>query len=169
MRILDDIRNFFNWDNRSIIGLLIAGMGFFGVMLFAPDPWVAQLGFDSFRAEYPWVPGVGLLLSASVLVGRLILTLVDWVKKDIQRRKRWRWQRWKLHDLSPAERDLLRRYMVQDTVTQFLRQQDGVRAELEMFGLIHRAANLGDMGRGFAYNIVPYVREYLRKHPELVS
>ena len=116
MKIVGEIRSLFNWDNRSLVGLLLAVVGFFGLILIAPEAWIARLGFDSFRAEYPWVPGVGLLLSAAVLTGRLILARTDCVKGSIRRRKRWGLQRRKLNDLSPAERSLLGRCIAQDTI-----------------------------------------------------
>src|SRR5207249_1700274 len=73
-----------------------------------------------------------------------------------------------LHRLAPDEMLALRRYISEDVSTLLFPLGDGVANNLEAKGLLYRASTIGNAIDGFPYTIVPWVGEYLIKHPDLL-
>ena len=139
-----------------------------GVLLFVPADSLKVLGLTQFVADYrTWIGGVFLICSA-LLLARTGATLGKAANKRLkQRRTLKRWQR-RLHELTPEERRVLAGYVGADTRTQYFQLEDGVIQGLAAEKIITRVASMGNIFTGFAYNIQPWARKYLTKHPELV-
>lgn len=74
-----------------------------------------------------------------------------------------------LHELTPDEKSYLAAYVLDDVNTQYMQIDDGIAGGLNAKGIIYRASNVGDMLRGWAYNIQPWAKDYLREHPHLLD
>jgi hypothetical protein len=84
-----------------------------------------------------------------------------------QRRTLKGWQR-RLHDLTPAEKGILDRYIGGHTRTLNLDIGDGVVQGLVGVSVLYRASNVARLTT-VAYNIQPWAWDYLREHPELLE
>ena len=144
-----------------------------GFLVFAPDDVLAVFGIQGFRADFrPWI-GIVFLASAFVLLVRGGHDSFAWVKKKIVLRKSVEQMQKRMHDLTPAEKDILRKYVAEETRTQRLRVGDGVVQGLVQVGVLYRSTGVGETGPGgapvFDYNIEPWAWDYLRNHLELLS
>jgi hypothetical protein len=93
-----------------------------------------------------------------------------WTKDAITSRRRIKYRQKRLHRLTPAERAILRKYIIKDTRSQDLSLQDGVAQGLVLERIIYRPLpSIGDVRRGFPHNIQPWAWDYLKKHPELLK
>ena len=144
-----------------------------GFLVFAPDDVLADFGIQGFRSDFrPWI-GIVFLAYASVLLTRGGNDSFSWVKKKIVLRKSVERMQKRMNDMTPAEENILRKYVTEETRTQRLRVSDGVVQGLVQAGVLYRSTTVGDTGPGgppvFDYNIQPWAWDYLWKHPELLS
>jgi len=141
-----------------------------GILLVARPSDLATLGLEQFMNQYRSWFGVAFVASISLLLAHAGATGFGWVRKE------WRWRRHLVHgrrrlrELTSDEREILARYLENDTRAQFLAVSCGVTAGLADAGIIYRSANLSSTdGISFAYNIQPWAWDQLREHPELVE
>jgi hypothetical protein len=136
---------------------------------FAPEDALGALGLHDFRTEYR--TGIGLLwiLSLSGLVVTAGKSAFEWIKAEITFTRRIRRLQKRLHRLTLPERAILRKYIMQDTHTQYLSLRDGVAQGLVQKRIIYHPLNsFGDVS-SLPHNIEPWAWEYLKKHPELLK
>lgn len=138
-------------------------------VLFAPTTVMTRIGLEDAIQEYrPWI-GLAFVISLSGLVAPLIThgahQAIDWVG----RRRDIRFRQEMLHELSPGEKLILRRFIDLNTKTMTLDASSGVHAELEAMGIISRVTEISHGGTRFDYNIQPWARRYLKQHPELLE
>ncbi len=135
-----------------------------GAVVLAPAPAAAVLGLEVLRnAHRPYI-GAALVLSSAVLLAKALAFGGQLVKERV---RRWRDSR-QLLFLAPDQKAVLARYLSENTCTLNFGLNNGVAQGLEQVGLIYRSAQMGTMQKGFAYNIKPWLRVHLLKHPELV-
>ncbi len=137
--------------------------------------WFPPMMFKSLQIEPMLLivkPYCGLVFFISVIV--LIVKVLIIIGQQI--RIKWGANQLKkagikhLQRLSPAEKNLLCCYILGETKTQYFSIEDGVVKGLEFQGIIYRASDVGDLhGKGFAFNIQPWVWEYLKGHPRLIT
>jgi Super-infection exclusion protein B len=104
-----------------------------------------------------------------IAVGGLAVAQVASLESWWARKQRARLQFKHLRALSPAEKRVLRGYTEANTKTQYFRMDDGVVGGLNQLGYIYCSAQVGYMGKGFAFNIQPWLWEHLQKNPAILG
>jgi hypothetical protein len=133
--------------------------------LLLPQSTAELLGIAGLRAQFrPWL-GVAVFVSVAALLLNVGSAIWAWW----QRRQRSAALRMELLDLSATEKQLLKGYLEQRTKTQYFTLTNGVATGLESRKILYRAANMGDMISGFAFNIQPWAWSELIEHPELLN
>jgi hypothetical protein len=132
-------------------------------VLFCPDDLAARLGADGLRAAHRPLLGGALVVCSTVLASMMLGWAWQTTVSTLQIRKAMR----DLHRLPPDQKRVLRLYIERDVSTGHFELQDGVARGLEAQGLIFRASDTGNVLTGFPFNIQPWVREYLKTHPEV--
>lgn len=162
-----DFSKFLDWIKLSpkYLSPIVIVSGF---LLFAKLSWLEVFGLAELVTKYrPYIGGI-FLLSATLLLSHWLISLYEWLAK----RRLWsgRIERAKqhLHNLTPEERDIFRGYIGGNTRTLYLPIESGVVAGLEWQYLIIKASNIGNLEDGWAYNIQPWVWDYLHENPELI-
>jgi hypothetical protein len=74
-----------------------------------------------------------------------------------------------LHELTADEKAYLIPYVLENQNTQYFLLEDGIAGGLQAKTIIYRASNLGSLVGGWAFNIQPWARDYLKEHPELLQ
>jgi hypothetical protein len=74
-----------------------------------------------------------------------------------------------LKQLTPEEKGYLIPYIEEQQNTINVGMDDGIMAGLCAKGITYRAANIGDLLNGFAFNLQPWARDYLNSKPELLN
>lgn len=74
-----------------------------------------------------------------------------------------------LHNLTPEEKGYLAPFIIGNQNTVYVGMEDGIMAGLQVKGITYLAANIGSWLDGFAFNLQPWAREYLKEHPELLE
>lgn len=163
-----ELPNLPDWLKISSVHFLAIAVAL-GALLFAPASFQGALGVTGFVDHYRMWIGSGFLISASILVARLGDEAFTFARKRLEwRRNLKRWER-RLHNLTPAERKVLAKYIQGDTRTAYFSPEDGVVQGLELEKVLFRSANLGNMVMGFAYNIQPWAWDYLKRTPHLLD
>jgi len=155
------------WDGSwaFLLALSIA----FGLILFMPESFAASLGLVEITKNYRAFFGVAFILVTVLLLCKAIPFFHKIYKKH-QTRKRWIKR---LHDLSPMEKRILRKYLSEKTRTVHLDITNGVAAGLEAEHIIARFSSVGYPAGVqkilFAYNIQSWAWDYIRKNPEILE
>lgn len=130
-------------------------------VLFAPEKFVAALGLLALRQDHrPWFGGP-LLVSLVILICWPVGKVVRW------RIRRWNAVR-KLHCLAPDQKALLRRFIDEDVSTIHVEFEDADAQGLHAMGLLHRHARF-TLSNGLGFMLQPWMRLYLKKHPEVLD
>jgi hypothetical protein len=153
------------------LGLCIAS----GSILFVGDDLAKTLGLSEFRDQNRGYLVAAFIITLSILIaqgiwgsGRFLESVVKkrWenrkLKQVIEDRKKC------LHNLTPDEKAYLAPYVLRDENTQYFLIEDGIAGGLEAKGIIYQASIVGNMLDGFAYNIQPWAREYLKENSHLL-
>ncbi len=157
-KILDWLRSPKQWFAVLLVTL---------ALLILPASVLQRVGLQAFHDRYlTWI-GLAALISAAVLVSescavgkrRVLIWLSHRVGKDY------------LRNLTTPEKVFLEAYIDQDTETQYAAEADGVVRGLAAKGLIYRSTSVSQpaLVPTFAYNLQPWVRHFLKKHPELLK
>ena len=75
----------------------------------------------------------------------------------------------RLHDLTPAEKQILCGYILANQRTQYFHMEDGVPMGLVSEKILFVSTTMGSVLHGFAFNIQPWAWEYLSKNPDLIT
>jgi len=75
----------------------------------------------------------------------------------------------RLNTLTEDEKQILRFYIANNTRANSLKIDDGVVQGLANAQIIYRSASMGDLLRGWAFNISDFAWEYLNKNPHLLN
>ena len=137
------------------------------LLLFGPDTLLGYLSLQPLVQLYrPWL-GVGLLLCAALLVSQGLA----WVFTNPASAVNDWWMVWRLQgrlrDLSPPEKEVLRKYVDQQTTTLTFPLNDGVISDLVGKGILRQASNVS-YSFSFAYNLQPWAWRYLRRNPHVL-
>ena len=126
-----------------------------------------QLGLESIQRYRGWV-SIALILSSAITAVEIgfgawqkVRTHID-VSKKIKERENY------MLTLSGGEQFILAKYLAQNSETQYLPAEDGTVGSLLTKGMIYRASDVGRFTT-FAYNIQPWARDYIQKHPEVIA
>lgn len=142
---------------------------FCAALLFSPIVFTAKLGLGAFIENYRAYLGGGFAASACILLAQFLWWLKDHLLATINALRRSRNRKHLVSELTPDEKAYLVRYIEERQNTQYFRIDDGISRGLEAKGIIFQASNVGYMLDGWAYNLQPWARRYLSKHPEALA
>ncbi|WP_076861962.1 superinfection exclusion B family protein [Bradyrhizobium mercantei] len=137
-------------------------------LLFLPDGFVRQLGLEELRQTYRMYAGVVLVVSASLLSVALISALTKAAMRPWKDRQFQRLVRERLEQLTEAEKEFLRPYIVENENSIYAPISDGITGGLVAKQIIYRSSQVSH-GFNFPYNLQPLVRTILTQHPELLE
>lgn len=138
-------------------------------LLFAPSNYVDTLGLTQLVIDYKQYIGASFLVSGVVTVTNLVMFIYRKINSSILEKRALKQQHKRLHKLNAFEKKILLYYFIKGTNTQLLAFNDGTVRELEGYRIIQRTSNLSQWGVSFPYNLNPWAREYLTKHPDLLE
>ncbi len=136
-----------------------------GLCLFLPTEFARTLGVEAFRREYRIFLGPGLILTLSFLGARFFNLLWE-RKKEKQNLKELQES---LNHLTPEEKGYLAVFIHEQKNTINVGLDDGIMQGLKIKKIVYRASNQGNVMEGFPFNLQPWAREYLDKHPQLLE
>lgn len=140
-----------------------------GMALYLPKNLTDSWRLTAIIEEYkPWIGGV-FLVSIAISVINIILSIFNKISRTRSNKQSMKIRKKKLHRLTPKEKFILVRYFALNTTSQDLPVNSGVVNELAAYMIIGRSSSLSSRGFNFSYNIQPWAREYLLKHPELLN
>jgi hypothetical protein len=149
--------------------VLIGVAVFCGVLLFSSPHFVVNLGLGGFVGANRAYLGAGFIGSICILASQLLwwlkgsfLAPVTAIRRLLRRSKVMR-------ELLPDEKAYLLRYITEQQNTQYFRIDDGIAQGLAAKHVIYQAASVGDLYDGFAYNLQPWARRYIARHPETLN
>jgi hypothetical protein len=142
---------------------------FSAFLLFLPDSILTKFGFLNFRNDYRLAIGLVFLLTVSFILSNVVNFFRGKIKDY------WCVRAYKnyiisyLKELTPPEKAVLKKFIFNDTQSQNLDIMSGVTKGLEAKKIIVRAANVGSLFGGFAFNIQPLAYEYLKDNKHLLE
>jgi hypothetical protein len=152
--------------------LEIVLVGFIGIsfvlsgLIFFPESIVNSLGLLEYREKTKIYLGISLLFCFIAIITFLFIYMagVFYLKK---RQKR-------LHCLTKHEKEILKRYIFNETRTDYFECNDGVIKGLEIESIIFRSSTISSTRYGhgvftFSYNIQPWAWDYLNKNTDLLE
>jgi len=137
--------------------------------LIAPDYLLREIDFLPYTGSSRQWLYITLLLSLCLLSSHIVFGLSSFFKGRlngwviVHRGKK------RLEDLTRAEKEILRGYIENDTMTQTFDCRDGSVLALENEHIIYRASEIGMESMDFPFNIQPWARQYLKRNPGLLS
>lgn len=154
------------------LGLSIAT----GIIIFVPNDIAEALGLSDLRMHYRAHFGFAFVVSISIVfaqclwgAARFAATLLKTFRESRKAKQAMQEREKMLHDLTPDEKAYLAPYILDKENTQYFLIEDGIAGGLEAKGIIYQARDVGDMIEGFAYNLQPWVRNYLKQKPHLLE
>lgn len=172
-RFLDFIkhlRDFLNLDYRALFILSCIGWA----MFLLPQPLWAKLGLSSLGAvSRPWSFAVGLIFTVW-LVSALVYDLGSKVTRrayeGMGENRRRSARESLLLATSRVEKEVLARYLTDDTTTLAWDMRDGVVNGLVAKGILVRSSTASNpMSYDFDTNIQSWAWDYLKQHPSLLQ
>lgn len=155
---------------KLFIGLtakVIMGIAFFCIVaIVAPASFLTTVGLLTLReSNLHWI---WLTLAASIclLLPRALFALFPVFKGRLNGMVVAHRGKKRLRHLTQQEKRILRGY--DNTWSQSFDCTDGVILALEYEHIVYQASNISMEFTTFSYNIQPWARYYLRKHPELL-
>ena len=144
-----------------------------GLLLWGPEQFNKGLGLDLFVNEYRIWVGVAFLFFLATGLMPVIPWIFNFIKKRYQKRVAHRQLAQNLKELTPEEKDILRRYIESDTKAQDLNIQNGVVGRLLKIGFLELGFSVSYGGRlgsyTFPVNMQDWLWKELKKHPEYLQ
>ncbi|CAJ1762150.1 hypothetical protein PEKONANI_00066 [Aeromonas jandaei] len=163
--MFDKLTEFSDYFIKIPAAFLVAIISVLGLILFLPEEHSKILAVDGFRNEYKVFLGPAFLITLSFCAARLFHFLMQ----GYRQRQTIKNRHAILHNLTPEEKGYLIPYIARKQNTIYVGMDDGIMAGLRAQGITYLAASMGDMHNGFAFNLQPWAREYLDKHPNLLD
>ena len=172
--------NIIDW-NKIPPRILFALTVICGVFVFGGDDLLKYLGLAAIQSRYRPFFGFGFLLFGALFLSYPIATMwkqfSEWLKRESNRRKQEKIYKEWLKRLTPRQKEILRRFVKNQTRSVQLDYTDGAVNELVNAGIIYLPTEISifqrrpraDNGLYTSYNIHPWVYEYLKEHPEMLS
>jgi hypothetical protein len=136
-------------------------------LLLLPSSWIHRLALGEFQRYRGWV-AIAAFVSGAALLVTLITKLWGLSTATLEKRSAAKEKENYLRTLSPGERFILAKYLSAETETQYLEVEDGTVGALLSKEIIYRGADVGRWTT-FAFNIEPWAKEYLAKHPDVLK
>ncbi|MDY7096013.1 MAG: superinfection exclusion B family protein [Acidobacteriota bacterium] len=150
---------------RHLLGILLTA----AMYLVMPGLWLEYLGLGSVdQVIRPWVSGV-LMISAGLVLAHGFALAADYVRDKFGARSERKMLEERLNNLAEDERQVLARFLANNTKTQVLSYQYGPANGLEAADILFRSSNIGSGDCQFSYTIQPWAWDALHRHPEIVG
>jgi hypothetical protein len=149
--------------------LLIAVLLGSSVLLFVPAAFQAQVGLGSLPPVIRTWVGVFWLVSAALFAGKLPAGTGHSAVGVVRAIRARRAAITRLHELTPAEKELLAGFLHTSSRSQALEISSGTAITLEQAGIIRRGSNIGIAFQFFPYVINEFAWRYLKRHPDLLN
>lgn len=159
-KVLDSLK----LSPKHLGALFLAG----AFLLFARPSLLALIGLEDFRKNYLGYIGAVTLLTGTLLLTHGVSSLANWIGRRRSQNSQLKVWHATLQTLTPAEKVALRPYIFENENSALFSISDGVAGGLEAKDILYRASNIGPWGN-FPYNLQPWAREHLTKHPELLQ
>ncbi|MDA0988382.1 MAG: superinfection exclusion B family protein [Chloroflexi bacterium] len=167
-----DIGKIIEWlklSTQQLLWLLLFSSIVLGLLIFASDSALAALGLSGLRADYRTLIGLLGILSFSGLIVTVGKSASQFAKSEIVQRQNLKRRQERLRNLTPPERTILRKYIEENTRTQYLSINDGVVQGLIAETILYQSSRVSVWELAFAHNVQPWAWDYLNRHPELVK
>jgi superinfection exclusion protein B len=148
---------------------LIAVGGVAAVLLFSSDNFLKRMGVNDFTQKNRTWLALLFMLSIACIVVEIGSWIFRWFRHESIRTEITKAAEKRLHNLTEAEKQILRFYIAEQTKTNVLRFDDGVVQGLVSVGIIYQAASVGNVLEEFAYNISDFAWDYLRRNIYLLD
>lgn len=165
MEVLKGALDFIKLAPRYLFALGFAS----GFLLWTDKSILDSLGVKDFVSSNKFYLGLTFVLASALFVVDIFVRLLD------RARQKWAFREYKrfiverLHMLTEDEKQILRFYIVNNTRANSLKIDDGVVQGLATAQIIYRSASVGDLLRGWAFNISDVAWDYLHKNPHLLE
>jgi Super-infection exclusion protein B len=164
---LKHLKEFLSLNYRSLFIL----SGIYWILALLPTAFLETIGILNLWVQYrPWIIMFGVLFTAWLVIGGLY-DITDLNKNKISNRMESKKKQEKLLlSTSRVEKEVLSRYLIQDTTTVAFDYRDGVVNGLIAKGILYRASQASNpMSFNFDINIQTWSWDYLQKHPEILE
>jgi hypothetical protein len=160
---LKHIKELLSLDYRSVF---IVACVCWVIVLIPPNIWQDVGWFGVWSQFKAWIFIIALLFTiwfvSSGLYDLSSSSFQKWSKRNNMRAQ--------ILYASRVEKEILARYLAEDTTTIAFEVRDGIVNGLISKGILYRASNLSNpMSYDFDTNIQPWAWEYLKKHPEVLK
>lgn len=139
------------------------------ILLFSPPVALSTFGLKEFVTNFRPFIGVGFIGATSILLVQLVWWGRKFVLSPFHRKAMEKARLDLLENLTASEKAYLLPFIANGENTQYFSIQDGVAQGLNTKGIIYRAASVGDMLDGFAYNLQPWARKMLSFNPSYLE
>ena len=139
------------------------------ILLFSPGSILKKIGLSTAINDYRVWFGLLWLCAVSLLLAHIGAPLLAYWRSRIDE---WRWMKYGkryLASLTSDEKKIMRGFITAGKKSQMLDIRDGNVKALQHERLIYQAASVGHVIGGFAFNIQPWVWDYLNKNQELMK
>lgn len=174
------INNLTDWAKFSP-RILLAFTIICGAFLFGDSDIFITLGLEYIQAQFRPYFGIGFLFFGSLLISFPISEGIKFLYKKLktkveQQQRRKIVKDWLLQ-LTPSQKEILRKFIINDTRSYSLNYEDGSVTELMNAGIIYLPTSISifkrfpRQGNGLYtdFNIQPWVFKYLKDHLELIN
>lgn len=141
-----------------------------GILIFLPRNILTRLNIAEFRDNYIIILSLVFIVCVGFHISAILQKLLKYTGRKVSI-KYSKYQTVKyIRKLTGDEKQVLRTYINEQTQTLYLSIENGVVKGLELKGIILRVATIGDaLDSTFAYNLQPYIYNYLLKHKEVLE
>ena len=174
--MMDKLTGFADYFRKVPAAFLVAIMCVLALVLFLPEKQAAILSVDEFRNQYRVFLGPALLLTLSFCVARIFMFFMQkhnqrkaLEAQEENQRKALKAQQENLRKLTPEEKGYLVQFIHGQQNSIYVGMDDGIMAGLRSKGITYLAASMGDLLKGFAFNLQPWARDYLEQNPHLLE
>lgn len=169
IKMFDKFTNIADYFRKIPTAFLLSIIIVIGLILFLPDETAKTLSIDIFRNEYRKFLGPALLLTTSFAIARLIMFIYRTIKTSIEKSQNEKVRLEYLQKLTPEEKGYLATFIIGKQNSINVGLDDGVMSGLERKQIVYRASNVGDVLRGFAFNLQPWAREILESNHNILA
>lgn len=146
----------------TLLATLCATLGF---LIFVPDPLADRLKVLSFRNDFAVFLGPVFLLFMAFLFARIVGETTDFFRDRKAERKRDE----QLTRLTPEEKGYLSDFIMNGRNTVKVGMDDGIMGGLVAKKICYMSSNMFDLLEGASFNLEPWARSYLERHPHVLD
>lgn len=140
-----------------LLGVAIAT----GVILFAGAPLIATLGLEAFRNENRAALGLAFIVAIGIIAAHSMYALWKLGRSVVHTMRRNKHRFTTVMELTPDEKAYIAPYIIERKNTVYYPIDDGIAQGLVSKGVLYRAANVGSLVGGWAFNMQPWARRML--------